>query len=229
MVMDFDSVYDIKEEIEFGNHFNINLKAATDSRGVLHRTKVKAIKVDGKFKAQLFGHESTHVYNPTTGTELFKLRKSRHNWNPVDRIGRWSWRILPAGSKDNDDAIFTINRDYLGRGLLWQKEEWRIYQGRKRDDQPVMYCVGSWWGWSAECYHSESDYGNGIPVAELQQKIDLFKVAKVFNFANLGAFLPESYYLNVKAGEDTALFLALALVVDSVHDKTSKGNLARNR
>mmetsp|Transcript_49197 Transcript_49197/g.137256 ORF Transcript_49197/g.137256 Transcript_49197/m.137256 type:complete len:252 (-) Transcript_49197:5-760(-) len=106
----------------------------------------KIARLKGKWQSNSFGHKSVHVYD-NTGTEIFKIRLSSNVWNPLQR--RWSFRILPPGSKDNDEALFTINKDQFGRGIpiLWEKEEWRIYRGRERDSDMIYYCVGSWLGW----------------------------------------------------------------------------------
>merc|ERR1712004_527345 len=84
---------------------------------------------------------------------------------------RWSFRILPAGSKSNDDTLFTINRDFFSKGLLGVKEKWRIYQGRKRDKNMIYYCIGNYIGWDFKFYRSKWDYdlGNREVLAKIEQ------------------------------------------------------------
>jgi len=85
-----------------------------------YEVDAKVAKLKGKWQSNSFGHKSVHVYD-NTGTEIFKIRLSSNVWNPLQR--RWSFRILPPGSKSNDDALFTINKDQFGRGIpiLWEK------------------------------------------------------------------------------------------------------------
>lgn len=181
--------------------------------------KVKAdftfAKLKGKWKSNTFGHQSVHVKD-VNGKEMFKIRRSRSRLNPMQL--RWSFRILPPGSKDNDDALFTINKDFWGRGIpvLWEKEEWRIYRGREREDNLMYYCVGSWMGFDFKFYRSVAEYEHHAnPVAKIEQK------------RNLGAFvdnnlIPDKFELKVYEGADSALLLAVSTIIDIVHDSSHK-------
>jgi len=177
----------------------------------------KIAKLKGKWQSNSFGHKSVHVYD-NTGTEIFKIRLSSNVWNPLQR--RWSFRMLPPGSKDNDDALFTINKDQFGRGIpiLWEKEEWRIYRGRERDNDMIYYCVGSWLGWDFKFYKSMEDYDHSArPVAKIKQKMN---AGAIFD----NDWLPDKFKLKVQPGEDTALLLAVSSIIDMTHDSKPDNN-----
>lgn len=95
------------------------------------------------------------------------------------------------------------------------KEEWKVYRGRERDGNMVMYCVGSYLGWDFKMYRNKADYDQDRhPIAKIEQK------------RNLGAivehnWLPDKFKIKVYEGGDAALALALSSIIDMVHD--SKG------
>lgn len=157
---------------------------------------LKIAKLKGKLTSDSFGHKSVHVYD-TMGREIFKIRHDKNVWNPLAL--RWSFRILPPGSKDSNDALFTFNKDVFGRGLIGLQEEWRIYRGRERDNDMVLYCVGDYKKHNFAFYRRAEDYDNSAqPVATIKQKKSKIK-------------------LMVPAGEDTALMLAMSTILDMTH------------
>jgi len=157
---------------------------------------LKIAKLKGKLTSDSFGHKSVHVYD-TIGREIFKIRHDKNVWNPLAL--RWSFRILPPGSKDSTDALFTFNKDVFGRGLIGLQEEWRIYRGRERDNDMVLYCVGDYKKHNFAFYRRVEDYDNRVqPVATIKQKKDKIK-------------------LMVPSGEDTALMLVMSTILDMTH------------
>mmetsp|Transcript_40482 Transcript_40482/g.114568 ORF Transcript_40482/g.114568 Transcript_40482/m.114568 type:complete len:429 (-) Transcript_40482:129-1415(-) len=169
-------------------------------------------KLKGKWTSNSFGHKSVHVYSKD-GSEMFKIRMSKHTMNPFTL--RWSFRILPPGSKDSDDALFTINKDYWGKGLLWMKEEWRVFRGRERDGDEIYYGVGGYLGWDFKFYRNERDYtrGSKTVVAKIEQKVNAGALLNV-------NFLPDKYKIKVYPGEDSALLLAVATIIDMMRDSS---------
>lgn len=85
------------------------------STGMKQEVDMRIATLKGKWQSNSFGHQSVHAYDES-GTEIFKIRRSTNVWNPAQR--RWSFRILPPGSKDNAEALFTINKDQFGKGLF---------------------------------------------------------------------------------------------------------------
>jgi len=147
------------------------------------RPKSTIAHLKGKWQSSSFGHQSMHAYDDS-GKELFKIRASKNVW--FQR--RLSFRILPPGSKDNDDALFTIKEDQLGGG-------WRIYRGRERDQDMIYYCVSySLPGWDVRFYKSTSE--SDPPVATIGWGGTKWKLG-----------------LNIQAGEDTALILAVSTIL----------------
>jgi hypothetical protein len=156
------TIYKLSEQWKWGNHYKAKVvMSGSTMADESEPNKDFPLQFQGRFTSKWFGHNSMHVIDPSTGKELFKVRASRHTWNPEEWVGRFSYRILPPGSKDEEDSIFTINKDYIGRGALGVKEEWRVYRGRKRDGQLAYYCVGSYISWDAECYNSVKEYNTG--------------------------------------------------------------------
>lgn len=183
-------------------------------------------KLEGKWTSSQFGHQSVHVHNHA-GREIFKIRNDKYVWNPFSR--RWSYRILPPHSKDSADAWFTINKDAWGRGLLFLRDEWRIYRGRERDNDMVYYCVGSYFGWNWWFYRNKHAYDNGEEaIAEISQKWNAGAflgggggMGEDFG-AGLGTWLPDKFKLRIKDGEDSALLMSVATIIDMVYDSEER-------
>merc|ERR1719198_1330242 len=171
-----------------------------------------ALQFWGTKSSYVRGHNTLNVTDPSTGKELFKVRSSRNLlWNPKEWIGRFSYRILPPGSKDEQDSIFTIiNKDYFGQRAQGRGEKWRIYRGRKRDGHLAYYCVGSYTFWDdTKCYNSVEEYNTTTPVVKLHKKIGVATVNGGIGFAYGGIAneLPDSQYLTMQLEADAALFL----------------------
>lgn len=149
------------------------------------------------------GHATIHIEDKA-GTDLFNLRRTRHTWNPVNVVGRYSFRILCPGCKDNDTPWFTINRDrYFGF-----TQTWRVYRGRERDGQELYRCEGKWWR------------GMGAKMTVYRGGTDQ-KAAKIKQEMNAGFFvegLPDKFTIEVEEGEDSALMLMLSILIDSATD-----------
>eukprot|EP00440_Ansanella_granifera_P057084 gb/GFBE01061880.1/.p1 GENE.gb/GFBE01061880.1/~~gb/GFBE01061880.1/.p1 ORF type:complete len:183 (+),score=42.79 gb/GFBE01061880.1/:1-549(+) len=176
---------------------------------------MKIAKLQGKWTSNSFGHQSVHVMDGS-GQEVFKIRRSKNVWNPLQ--WRTSFRILPPGSKDNDDALYTVNKDVWGKGFMWIKQEWKIYQGRVRDGKMLYYCVGGYRGWDFKIYRNPEEYkAHAKPIAVIKQKL------------NMGAFvdhdwIPDKFTLTVYEGGDSALLLAISSIIDITHDSNNNGN-----
>jgi hypothetical protein len=232
-------IYKVKELWALGNNYNV--KDQTDFSWTTWKFKGgNTLNVRGKWSSKYFGRGVSHVKDPKTGRRLFKIKRSRHAWNPANWVGRFSYRIMAPYDKNTSQALYTINKDYFGRGFAWSKEEWRIYRGTMGyGDTLAYYCVGSYLGWDTKCYESEKDYDQGRkgltvwgkkevqhlekkkPVAVLKQKwYDLATI--VGTPINI---LPDAYYVKVAPGADTALFIAFATILDTAHDINGNGKL----
>jgi len=183
-------------------------------------------KLVGTWTSSTFGHQAVQVLNPT-GKEIFKIRNNKYAWNPFQR--RSSWRILPPHSTDSADAWYTINKDKWGRGILWMKDEWRIYRGRERDNDMAYYCVGSYFGMSWWFYRNKRAYDAGEEaIAEISQKWNAGaflggggNLGEEFG-AGLGTWLPDKFKLRIKDGEDSALLMAVATIIDIANDSDDR-------
>eukprot|EP00933_Yihiella_yeosuensis_P020625 TRINITY_DN1648_c0_g1_i2.p1 TRINITY_DN1648_c0_g1~~TRINITY_DN1648_c0_g1_i2.p1 ORF type:complete len:284 (-),score=51.97 TRINITY_DN1648_c0_g1_i2:65-916(-) len=168
-------------------------------------------KLQGSFNSNTFGHHSVHVKDKTD-KEIFKIRQSKHVMNPLS--WRWSFRILPPGSKSNDDSMFTINKDKFGTGILFMRQEWWIWRGRERDQDLAYYCVGSYRGGDWKFYKSKEAHENKEePVAEIEQQ-DTRHI-----WGNDMVEYGDEYVLWVEPGEDSALLLAAVTIIDMVQDE----------
>jgi len=121
-----------------------------------------------------------------------------------------------AGADDKAEALFTFNRDVLGRGVLGLKEAWRVHRGRARDDEALYYCVCSAWGWEHHFYRSQADYDAGAePVARLHQAAGTGVLCEETRI-----WQPAVFELEVNPGEDAALLLAMATALDVAHERS---------
>jgi len=168
-------------------------------------------KVKGRFFSNVAGYKTTTVRN-NQGTPLFKIHLTKHLFNPT----RWSWSFRIA-HPFTGKILFTINKDWLGAGFLWTRDEWRVYRGRKSDGDQIYYCVSSYTGYDYSFFHSKDDWNNNRPpVAKVSQS-----VARDF------VGLPDVFTLKVEQGEDTALLLATTIIHDMVHEQETADKQAK--
>lgn len=175
--------------------------------GIMHGNEVTPInqwfaKIDGSFLGNLFGHRRTEVQN-NAGMPIFAIEMAKYTWNPT-RLS-WSFRIKHTIT---DEILFTINKDWIGAGFLFLRDEWRIYRGRRRDGNQIYHMTSSYLGYSHRFYHQKPfSSWTGTPVAEASQHLGRYMIG-----------LPDVVSLVVHEGEDTALLLAATVIVDMVHE-----------
>jgi len=169
-------------------------------------TQEKIAGLMGKRISNAMGHRNVHVYN-LNGTEMFHLRMTKSDFNPTKF--KWSFRVLPPGSKSNKDTLFTINRDQWGKGSMWMTEEWRVYRGRKRDGELLYYGVGDNYNHDFAFYRNQTDAdsGKGTVLAKIRQRRNLGYHTRWGGFAN-------HFQLTVNPGEDSALLLVASTAID---------------
>lgn len=184
--------------------------------------KLPIANLSGSWTSSRFGHMSVHVKNGDF-VEVFKIRST---WSRMFKLFNmhWSFRILPAHSKDNKAAWFTINRDVFGLGMLGKKKEWRVYKGHAKEGNMVYYAVGDYHGWDFWIYTSKEAYDDGaMPVAQISQEwnagavIDYIPLLRrMINFA------PDKFGIRIKSGEDPGLLMALCTVINMVYGKEKR-------
>jgi hypothetical protein len=185
------------------------------------------VKFEGNHLSRHWGRN--RIRAKVNGAEVFQLAKSKHPLNPLQM--RYSYRVLaPKPGHKSHDIKYTINQDFIGRGFLGIKQEWRIYQGHERMGKMVYYCVTSWLGWKTRCWHSKLEYESGRSSLTISgvpgPKIG--PCAVLSQVPNLGAFTvlaPDQYYLFVHAGEDASLLLAFSTLFDSTADEVDQAIL----
>lgn len=115
---------------------------------------------------------------------------------------------MPAGSKDNDNPLYSVNRDrYLGFS-----ETWRVYRGTEYDDIELYRAEGKWWhgyGAKMQIYSGKGD--NSKHVGSLQQAVNEGYEA--------GSTHPDQFTVEVNEDEDAGLLMLLSLIIDHVDDK----------
>eukprot|EP00933_Yihiella_yeosuensis_P079229 TRINITY_DN9157_c0_g1_i2.p1 TRINITY_DN9157_c0_g1~~TRINITY_DN9157_c0_g1_i2.p1 ORF type:complete len:269 (+),score=63.93 TRINITY_DN9157_c0_g1_i2:68-808(+) len=159
---------------------------------------------------ETFGHKSVDVKD-LSNMLSFVVKRTRSVFNPFGM--RYSYRIVPPGPQDDEDSLFTLNKDVFGAGVLGAKAEWRIWRGRERDQNLAYYCVGSYFGFDWQFFKTAEAYEKGEkPVAEISQKL------------NIGAFINadifgDKFKLKVQSGEDSALLLAAVTIFDMTKDQ----------
>lgn len=198
-------VYEVmnREAVDFmeSNEYHWNLVSVKDKGRVAYPGRWFA-QIDGGFFSNKFGWKTT-VVRSNSGRKLFVIRMTKHIFNPL----RWSWSFRITHPRTGE-VLYTINKDWVGTGVMWLRDEWRVYRGHKRDGDEVYYCVSSYLGYKYDFYHSKKDYLRNRPaVASVSQSIAR---------SVLGA--PDAFTLKVEEGEDTALLLATSVIHDMVYE-----------
>jgi len=125
-----------------------------------------------------------------------------------------SWRIKHP---DSEQILFTITKDYIGRGWLGSREEWRIYRGRRRDHQQLYYIVADTAARNYQFFPTENSFGNDeTPVANAR----LLGDASIPEIRTQGID-PNTIVVHVNEGEDTALVMSATVAIDLLKELTA--------
>jgi len=201
-------VLESREKIDFiesnSYEWRFASRTSTLSEGEEQTTRVDQAfaELEGGAISNFFGHRRTTIKN-SDGVPLFQIHLTKSVFNPTSI--RWSWRIShPISEK----VLFTINKDIIGTGVLWLRDEWTIYRGRMRDANPIYYVVGGYMGYGHQFFKTKTDWRRGVPaVAEASEGITR---------SILGA--PTVFSVKVSEGEDAALLLATTVIINMVHE-----------
>eukprot|EP00928_Gymnodinium_smaydae_P033840 TRINITY_DN2412_c0_g1_i1.p1 TRINITY_DN2412_c0_g1~~TRINITY_DN2412_c0_g1_i1.p1 ORF type:complete len:365 (+),score=45.24 TRINITY_DN2412_c0_g1_i1:372-1466(+) len=180
------------------------------------------LRAEGDFWTNRLGTRAVNVVD-REGKRILKIRRNRKMVNPRGWL-RESFRVFPgnANVKNLAHTLFTINRDFFGRGILWLKDEWRIYRGRKRHGEQIYYARGGYFQtWSHhDIFRTNGSFTKQDPgiVAGRLQKI-FTKRGIVGDLTGVGDWLPDRFELDVNEGEDSGILLTLALLCDMASDR----------
>eukprot|EP00928_Gymnodinium_smaydae_P076369 TRINITY_DN59390_c0_g1_i1.p1 TRINITY_DN59390_c0_g1~~TRINITY_DN59390_c0_g1_i1.p1 ORF type:complete len:299 (+),score=34.49 TRINITY_DN59390_c0_g1_i1:65-898(+) len=168
----------------------------------------------GGWTSNQVGHRTVKVQD-RSGKHIFTVRSIRSA--AAMPFSRCSYRVFPPNSTDKSDVLFTIFRDAFGQGLLWKKDEWRVYRGRKRDNDQIYFGINGYFDtWSkTELYKIPgSDYKKHPDkhIGTLQKKLN--GVTVVGDIYDAGDWIGDNFKLEVKEGEDSGVLLMLGMVVD---------------
>jgi len=210
-----------QEANPFGNWSSIGsrdyhwklLSVKSQSNGTIVYPAKSFATLDGSFfDFTLFDGWKTTVVKNVFNEPLFKIRFTKHIWNPT----RWTWSFRITHPQTGK-VLFTINKDWFGTGLLGLRNEWRIYRGHKREGKQIYYAVSGYVGYERYFHHSKADWKKGKkPVAEASQAIgrDLIGLA-------------DTYTLQVNEGEDTALLMTSTVIFDMAEEQQAKQERAK--
>jgi len=210
-----------------GTNWSLAEVAPTSAAGTLEASwkhPLSLIHVECNWKSWAYGHKSHHVYSNVDGKELFKIRQTSLSWWKSER--RTSYRILPPGSKDDKEALFTINEEVpslpvvqvvkkiLGGDLIF-----RVYRGRERDNDVVLYAEGNF---PNPLVGGMAAGAGGYTFYESERKANV--LARIdqnplygsmeYGFAANTQNPPDKFTLKVQPGVDAALVLAASTVMD---------------
>jgi len=189
------------------------------------------VHVECNWRSWSHGHRSHHVYSSADGQELFKIRESSRSWWKSKR--RTSFRILPPGSKDDDEAIFTINEEINTLGIVHTVKKiiggesvFRVYRGREKDNDVVLYAAGAFpnpfIGGMAAGAGGYTFYESEL-MSTVLARIDQNPMYGSMEYG-LAAHsqnplrVPDKFTLEVQPGVDAALVLASSVVMDIARD-----------
>jgi len=209
--------FNIKANAYLGDqdgHYIWVLDRIGNAAGVERKVCRSIAQLTGKWSSRVFGRNRMRVHGVGDNLDIFQLAHSSKVWNPSQK--RWSYRILPPSSDDVDAAMFTINRDFLGCGPWGLNEQWRVYRGRERNRELLLYCVGSSGGWHYKFYTTEADYkADKMPVAELEQLEGSGQLSE-----QLCKWVPAAFKLTVRQLQDSGLLLSVGTILDMVHERS---------
>lgn len=184
--------------------------------------------VECNWRSWSYGHRSHHVYSSADNKELFKIRESSRSWFKSKR--RTSYRILPPGSKDDEEALFTINEEinslqivHTFKKILGGESIFRVYRGRERDNDVVLYAVGSFpnplIGGMAAGAGGYTFYESELR-SEVLARVDQNPMYGTmdYGYAANTQNPPDKFTLTVQPGVDAALVLASSVVMDIARD-----------
>lgn len=180
--------------------------------------KTRFMTAEGKFWTNALGRQAVNIVD-MNGKRVFKIRRNRWRINPFQM--RNVFRIFPPHDSDVDQTLFTINRDIFGKGVLWLRDEYRVYIGRKRDGKQLYYAIGGYWStWSKYKIYkiSGSDYkaNKDAYVGKISKKKT--KAGIVGDVLGAGDWLGDKFKIEVKEGEDSAVLMVLATLIDMFND-----------
>jgi len=215
-----------------GANWSLVEVAPTSAAGTLEASwkhPLDLIHVECNWRSWAYGHKSHHVYSNADGNELFKIRKTSLGWFKSER--RTSYRILPPGSKDDEEALFTINEEIRShlpivdvvKTLLGADSIFRVYRGRERDNDVVLYAegkfpnplVGGMAAGAGGYTFYESELKSRV-LARIDQN-PMYGTME-YGFAANTQNPPDKFTLKVQPGVDAALVLAASTVMDIARD-----------
>lgn len=218
--------------IHTGTNWSLAEVAPTSAAGTLEASwkhPLALIHVECNWRSWAYGHKSHHVYSNADGKELFKIRKTSLGWLKSER--RTSYRILPPGSKDDEEALFTINEEIRShlpivdvvKTLLGAESIFRVYRGRERDNDVVLYAegkfpnplVGGMAAGAGGYTFYESELKSRV-LARIDQN-PMYGTME-YGFAANTQNPPDKFTLKVQPGVDAALVLAASTVMDIARD-----------
>lgn len=172
-------------------------------------------RLTGSWASNLYGYQTVRVHD-MGWKQRFMIRNSKNVMNPFSL--RDSFRIHPP---DNTGTIlYTVNKAFIGRGVLGARDAWSIYRGRESGGDLKYYCVGSYLGWSYKCWRNENGYNANLPpVAYTEQDINAGAL-----WQDHSQWLPDHYRLYIQEGVDSALILSLMTMIDIVNDKEDQNS-----
>merc|ERR1712048_857428 len=109
----------------------------------------KVMHAKGGWVSKFYGKSLIRVRDASDQV-IFVIRRPKAVWNPFQL--RNTVRIFAPLPKDSDydnaEPLFTIQQDLYGKGFLWSRAEFRIYEGRVRDEKPLYYAIAGYAAWS---------------------------------------------------------------------------------
>jgi hypothetical protein len=151
------------------------------------------------------------VVRDKNGRALFSVRSAKRGFT-------WAWTFRIMNPHNEDFPLYTIRRDVYGKGMLGQRGVWRIYRGRESDNILIYYCAEGKVNADIAFHHSEEEYRRHTPyVALLSHHSARAQMAASNPYnASFYGYARDQQMLTVNAGEDTALLLTTAMIIQEV-------------
>jgi hypothetical protein len=183
------------------------------------------LSTETEWSQSMWGYRKIHVN--AGERNVFNIRSTHHTWNPLNAFNRYSYRVMPPGldTRDDDDALFTVNKGWSLMSTNIMSTYWYIWEGREHHGKCLYSAIANFWSTTVTFYRGCDGFWG--PAADTQ-------VATISRSAYSAGYwmngMADKFDIHVNKGEDSGLFVAVSIILDTTEDhREAKMSLSRER